>query len=421
MLSKELNKLLTETGPDAPMGQFMRRYWLPALLSDEIPEPDAPPVQVRLLGEELVAFRDSQGRVGLLDEHCAHRGTSLFYGRNEECGLRCIYHGWKYDVNGRVLDQPAEPSGSTFKDRVRQPAYPTREAAGMIFAYLGPPEHQPLFPAYKWAQVPRDHTYVTKSLLECNYLQGLEGECDSAHLSILHSQFNGPAWLQPYQQDTAPAYETEETDFGVRMVALRQAGPEQTYVRVSSYVVPVACWIPAINPEVHIYVPADDTHAWRYDLGLLDRPAQPEDVRRARVIGPDFRRQRRPDNHYLVDRAAQRTVNYTGIVDNTDEGEFLAHDACATETMGPIYDRGREHLGVSDKGVIAVRRYLIDVVQAFQAGQPPPHLVADPAQNHFEDVDTFAATIPAGASWRDHFPHLANPRQPTAPASASTG
>jgi hypothetical protein len=136
-------------------------------------------------------------------------------------------------------------------------------------------------------------------------------------------------------------------------------------------------------------------------------------VRRARVIGPDFRRERTPANHYLQDRAAQRTVDYTGIVDGTDEGEFLAHDACATESMGALYDRGREHLGVSDKGVIAVRRYLIDAVQAFQAGQPPPHLVADPAQNHFEDVDTFAATIPAGASWRDHFPHLANPRQST--------
>src|SRR5713226_1054073 len=323
MLSKEENALLTRTGPGTPMGELMRRYWVPALLSEEIPDPDGPPVQVRVLGEELVAFRDSQGRVGLLDEHCSHRGTSLFYGRNEECGLRCIYHGWKYDVEGRVLDTPAEPAGSTFKDRLRHPAYPTHEAAGMVFAYLGPREHLPLFPNYQWAQIPQDHTYVTKSLLECNYLQGLEGECDSAHLSILHSQFTGPAWMQPYQRDTAQAYETEDTDFGVRMVALRQAGPRQTYVRVSSFVVPIACWIPALNKEIHFYTPADDTHAWRYDLGLTDRPVQPDDVRRAKAIGPDYRRLRTPANHYLQDRAAQRAVNYTGMVEDAAEGEFL--------------------------------------------------------------------------------------------------
>jgi phenylpropionate dioxygenase-like ring-hydroxylating dioxygenase large terminal subunit len=412
MLPKELNELLTRTGPGTRMGELIRRYWVPALLSEEIPKPDCPPVQVRLLGEELVAFRDSEGRIGLLEEHCLHRGTSLYYGRNEECGLRCIYHGWKYDVAGRVLDTPAEPAGSTFKDRLRHTAYPTHEAAGMVFAYLGPPDQQPLFPNYEWALLPSNRVYVTKSLLECNYLQGLEGECDSSHLSILHSQFNGPAWAQPYVQDTAPAYETEDTDFGVRMVALRKAGPEQTYVRVSSFVVPVACWIPALNREVHFYVPADDTHAWRYDLGMTTQPVQPDEVRRAKVIGPDYRRLRTPANHYLQDRAAQRTVNFTGIVDDAAEGEFLAHDACATESMGPLYDRSREHLGVSDKGVIAVRRYLIDVVQAFQAVQSPPHLVTDPAQNHFEDVDTFAATIPAGASWRERFPHLANLRQP---------
>jgi len=228
--------------------------------------------------------------------------------------------------------------------------------------------------------------------------------------------------MQPSQRDTAPAYETEDTDFGVRMVALRQAGPEQTYVRVSSFVVPIACWIPAINKEIHFYVPADDKHAWRYDLGLMDRPVQPEDVRRAKAIGPDFRRLRNPDNHYLQDRAAQRTVNYTGMVEDATEGEFLAHDACATESMGPVYDRSREHLGVSDKGVIAVRRYLVDVVQAFQAGQPPPHLVTDPAQNQFGDVDTLSATIPADGGWREHFPHLANPRHSPAahPAPSPT-
>jgi len=190
MLSKQDNELITRSGQGTPLGNLMRRYWVPALLSEEIPAPDAPPVQVRILGEELVAFRDSNGRIGLLDEHCSHRGTSLFYGRVEECGLRCIYHGWKYDVDGTVLETPAEPAGSKFHQRVQHPAYPTHEVNGIVFAYLGPRESMPLFPEFEWSQVAKEQTYVTKALQECNYLQGLEGECDSSHLSFLHRTFS---------------------------------------------------------------------------------------------------------------------------------------------------------------------------------------------------------------------------------------
>ena len=192
MLSKEDNELLTQVNPGTPMGNLIRRYWVPALLSEEVPQPDCPPVRVRMLGEELVAFRDSEGRIGLLGERCAHRGTSLFYGRNEDCGLRCIYHGWKYGVDGHVLDMPAEPGDSDFKKKLRHTAYPTHEAGGVIYAYLGPRDKMPLFPNYEWTQVPLDQTYVTKCLLECNYLQGLEGECDSSHLSfsIAHLPMN---------------------------------------------------------------------------------------------------------------------------------------------------------------------------------------------------------------------------------------
>ena len=190
MLTKEQNELLTRTDRGTSMGNFTRRYWIPVLLAEELPAPDCPPVQVRIMGEDLVAFRDSLGRVGLLDEHCSHRGTSLFYGRVEECGLRCVYHGWKYDVEGNVLDTPAEPAGTTFKERLKHPAYPTHEAAGVIFAYMGPPERQPLFPNYVWANLPPGHTMVTKSRQDCNYLQGVEGECDSTHLTYLHRFFN---------------------------------------------------------------------------------------------------------------------------------------------------------------------------------------------------------------------------------------
>ena len=411
MLSQEDNDLLTRTGPGTAMGELIRRYWIPALVSAEIPAPDCPPVQVRVLGEALVAFRDSQGGIGLLNEHCSHRGTSLYYGRNEECGLRCIYHGWKYDVEGNVLETPAEPPESDFRKKIRHPAYPTVEVAGVIFAYLGPREKRPLFPNYAWAQLPQSRTYVTKCLLECNYLQGLEGECDSSHLSFLHREFGAAGRQALYAQDTAPVYEVEETDFGLRLIALRQAGPGETYVRVSSFVMPVSCWVPAFNKEIHIYVPADDTHTWRYDLGFLrDREVRAEEVHRRRQIGPDYVRIRNLRNHYLQDRQLQKRVNFTGIED------FLNHDACATETMGPIYDRSREHLGMSDRAVIALRRFLLGAVRALQQGKEPPHIVREPAHNRFPHVDTLAEAIPAEIHWKQHFKHLTMCAPEEAPA-----
>ena len=401
MLPKDQNELLTQTGPATPMGQLMRRYWIPALLSEEIPEPDCPPVRVRIFSEELVAFRDSHGRIGLFEEHCLHRGTSLFFGRNEECGLRCVYHGWKFDVDGNVTDTPAEPAGSDFKTKLKHVAYPTREVAGVVFAYLGPRGKMPLFPQYEWTQLPKDQTYVTKALLDCNYLQGLEGECDSSHLSFLHREFGATGRRQMFALDTAPVYETEETDFGVRLVATRHTGSAEQYVRVSSFVMPFSCWVQARNRENHIYVPADDRHAWRYDLGFLhDRKANDDDWNRRAQIAPDYTRVRNLRNNYLQDRERQATVDYTGIE------SFINHDGCATETMGPLYDRSREHLGVSDKAVIAVRRFLLNAVHEFQQGKEPPHLVRDPAKNHFPHIDTFGQTIPANIHWRERFDHL---------------
>lgn len=403
MLSKEQNELITRTGPDTPMGRLIRRYWIPALLSEEIPEPDSPPAQVRIVGEQLVAFRDSDGRIGLLEEACAHRGTSLAYGRNEECGLRCIYHGWKYDVDGNVVDTPAEPADSRFKTKLRITAYPTHEVAGIVWAYLGPPEKRPLFPRYDFVVLPHERTYVTKCVLECNYLQGLEGECDSAHLSFLHREFNSDREERVLTAtDTAPEYYTEDTDFGVRLVALRKASSDETYVRVSSYVMPLGCWIPAGNRrEAHFYVPIDDTHAWRIDLGVSrDRPVADADRYRRTMILPDYRRVRRMDNHYLQDRDMQRAQDFTGI-----EG-FFNEDGCATETMGPIYDRSREHLGQSDKAVIHVRKRILDAIRANERGEDPPHIVTDPAGLDMSHVDTFGRVIPGGQHWRDAFPHL---------------
>lgn len=414
MLSREENELLTRIGPGTPMGETIRRYWVPALLTEELPDPDGPPVQVGLLGEVLVAFRDSEGRVGLLDEHCSHRGTSLFYGRNEECGLRCIYHGWKYDVHGNVLDTPAEPVDSQFKHKIRHPAYHTREVNGIVYAYLGPRERMPLFPDYEWLQAPAEKTYVTKCLLECSYLQGFEGEVDPAHASFLHQGFRGEVGAEgaDYTRvDRCPQFEVDRTDFGFRMTALRSAGEGKLYLRVTSVIMPLAACVAvgSINSrgrmdgfEVHWYVPYDNQRTWRYDFGFRrENPLTERDLHRRKQIGPDYRRVRTSANHYLQDRELQRTVDFTGIED------FLNEDACATESMGPLCDRTREHLGVSDQAVIALRQMLLDAIKVTQQGGDPLHVLRDPAGNHFPHVDSTAAVVP-GPDWRRHFPHLTN-------------
>ena len=400
MFTKEQNDLLTQTGPGTPLGEVMRRYWVPALLSEEIPDPDGAQVRVHILGEQLVAFRDTDGRIGLLAEQCSHRGTSLFHARNEECGLRCGYHGWKYDVDGNVVDTPAEPPQSTFKNKVKHTAYPTHEVAGMIFAYLGPRAEMPAFPNYSWTNLPDNRTYITKSFLDCSYLQGLEGECDSAHLNFLHRIFRD-ADREDFYRDHMPRYETEDTDFGVRLIASRDGGEDQTYVRVSSFVMPVSCWVPARHKEVHMYVPIDDEHSWRWDFGMTPKPMAPGDpIPRRDQLDENLRRFRNRDNDYLIDRDEQRTKTFLGI-----GHDFLPHDGMATETMGHIYDRRQEHLGVSDMGVIAVRRRLLKAVETLQRGDPLPHIVTDPEQP-MTHIDTIAEMIPASESWREHFAHL---------------
>ena len=421
MLSNEDNELITRTNPGTPMGDLIRRYWVPALLSEEIPAPDCPPARVKLLSEDLVAFRDTQGRIGLIAEHCAHRGTSLFFGRNEECGLRCVYHGWKYDIVGNVVDTPAEPAGSDFRKKLRHTAYPIHEANGIIYAYLGPPEMIPLFPAYEWTQVPLEFTYVTKCLLECNYLQGLEGECDSSHLSFLHRSFTNERNQALYKSDTAPFYETEETDFGVRLIATRNAADNQHYVRFSAFVMPVYGCVPAGRPtnelegfEIHTYVPADDMHCWRYDIGFRrDRAVRDDEVHRRKQIKPDYTRIRNARNNYLQDRQMQKAVNFTGIED------FLNHDACATESMGVIFDRSKEHLGVSDKAVIAVRKFLLAAVRELREGKEPPHVMRAAERNWFPHVDCFAYLLPRHVAWRQHFDYLTEAAQKENPASFS--
>lgn len=391
MLSREENELLTRTGPGTPMGELIRRYWVPALLSEEIPEPDCSPVRVRLLGEDLVAFRDSQGRVGLLEERCSHRGTSLFYGRNEERGLRCIYHGWKYDVEGNVLETPAEPPDSALKYKVHHKAYPCREAAGMVFTYVGPKDKMPLLPEYPWMRLPQDQFFVMKSFQECNYLQGIEGDCDSSHISYLHSSNH-----EFYKEDGTPQLIAEETEFGVRMVAIRKGGVGKSYIRITNFLMPLTGHVSAKSGRVHYWTPIDDIHSWKYSFNFsTDNKPMPkeEKVSLRAEIGPDYKKVRNLHNDYLQDRQAHGSRTYTGI-----EG-FLAQDSCVTETMGPICDRTREHLGKSDVTVIAIRKFLLQAVRVLQEGKEPPCLIRDPNRVFRQPVST-GTTLPAYASWR---------------------
>ena len=407
MLSREENELLTRVHPDSPMGGLFRRYWIPALLSEEIPQPDCPPVRVRLLGEDLVAFRDSQGRIGLLDEHCSHRGTSLFYGRNEECGLRCIYHGWKYDVEGNVLETPAEPAGSQLKNKVHHTAYPCVEAGGMIFAYMGPKDKMPVFPRYAWLGVPQNQTYIAKSLLECNYLQGLDGDCDSSHLNFLHRIFKPDARREFLAyEDQSPDWEIDEMDFGFRVAAIRKMGSDRNYVRISHFVMPFIGCVPVgsvINGKLDgfkaVYqVPADNTSTWRYDFFFKwSRPWSKDDSSKRNFVGIDYKKIRNISNNYMQDREAQKSVNFSGIE------EFLNQDACVTESMGPVTDRTREHLGVSDSYVIQIRRFLLKALKDFEDGKNPPGLFYDPAKADFSHIHCDVAYLPSNVSWRTLF------------------
>jgi phthalate 4,5-dioxygenase len=404
VLSREENELLTRIGAGTPMGKLMRRYWIPALLSEEIPAPDCPPVRVRLLGEDLVAFRDSQGRVGLLGEHCAHRGTSLFFGRNEECGLRCVYHGWKYDVDGHVLETPAEPTDSEFKKKLRHIAYPCKEIASMIFTYMGPAEKQPLFPRYEWATLAQEQICPVKSYLECNYLQGIEGDFDSSHTSFLHN--NNIRNAARLKRDGAPLLKAEDTNYGMRAISIRNVGAEQIYVRTSPYMMPSFSIVPGPPTAkfdeddirgFRFWVPLDDRTTWLYILNMRQKRFTDEERKILRSwIDSDYRRIRNGANNYLQNRALQRTASYTGI----EAVNPAEQDGCATESMGALCDRSKEHLGYSDKTIIALRQMLLRAVSDVAEGKEPPHVIRDPQNNDFSKLRSIKGVLPAGTDWR---------------------
>jgi phthalate 4,5-dioxygenase len=404
MFSREENEMLTRVERGAPMGELFRRYWIPALLSEEIPAPDSPPVKVRLLGEELVAFRDSQGRIGLLEERCSHRGTSLFYGRNEQCGLRCIYHGWKYDVEGNVVDTPAEPPGSNLKDKIRHTAYPCFESAGIVFTHMGAREKAPLFPAYRWTSFSAANLIAVKAHQECNFLQGLEGDCDSSHVSYLHNDSLGQK-SDPFRSIGNPTLAHEETDYGMRMIATRAVSAEKSYIRITNFVMPAFSLIPTPGSpsnetayqSFRFWIPIDDHNTWNYILSMRQAPFTADERARALSrIDQNYMKVRNRGNHYLQDRELQRTTSMTGIV-----GVSVAEqDSCATESMGPICDRSKENLGYGDKTVIALRRFLLAALKMVAEGRDPPHVIRDPAKRTVPDLLSAGGVVPADAGWR---------------------
>ena len=394
MLSREENDMLTQTGRGTPMGELFRRFWIPTCLESEIPSADCPPVRVKLLGENLIAFRDSDGTPGLVDANCPHRGAPLFFGRNEECGIRCVYHGWKFDVSGACVDLPNSPEGETYKDKVEVKAYPCFDAAGMVWAYMGPKDRTPPRPGFDWMSLPRDQTYVRKYHLRCNFFQALEGDYDPSHAAFLHMtrDLATPGAIQ----DAAPTLGSrlgnrtflrmkylafDETDFGMMHISATPEADGTQMVSASTFYFP--CFSSAGIAGAGVYssnmrIPIDDDSCYMYRFRWSYEPfteKQKEVDRYGNFTYPEqipgtFMAVENKDNDYLVDRILQKNYSYTGIK------SFPIQDLALVEDQwGSRADRSLEHLVTSDEPLMRVRRRLLKAAMELQEGQEPagPH------------------------------------------------
>jgi phenylpropionate dioxygenase-like ring-hydroxylating dioxygenase large terminal subunit len=398
MLTKEKNDLITQTGPGTPMGNVYRSYWIPALLAEELPEADSPPVRVQLLSEFLVAFRDSDGRLGLIDEFCAHRCVSLWFGRNEENGLRCPYHGWKFDVTGQCVDVPSE--SPEFCKNIRLTSYPLVEKGGILWTYMGDPKKQPPLPEYEFCTVPATRRYVSKRYQECNWLQALEGGIDSSHVSFLHSRnleedplFKGTAGNKYNIQDLQPVFEVVESEGGITIGARRNAEDDQYYWRITPWLMPSFTQVPPRGDypvHGHFWIPIDDDHcwAWSYDY-KPDRDLTEKEIWSMRqgkgvhceyVPGTYVPKANR-SNDYLMDREAQRMGStYSGvegiaIQDGSLQESMVGIDPVSGRrtAWGGTCDRTKEALAPTDRGIMMARRKIFAAIEALQKnGETPP-------------------------------------------------
>ncbi|HEX9463940.1 MAG TPA: Rieske 2Fe-2S domain-containing protein [Alphaproteobacteria bacterium] len=411
MLRKEQNELVTRTGPGTPMGQLFRCYWLPVLQADELPENDCPPVRVKVLSERLLAVRDSQGRFGLIDEFCAHRGVSLWFGRTEENGIRCPYHGWKYDVTGQCVEVPSEPAENGFCKKIKLTSYPLVERGGILWTYMGPPEKQPPLPEFEVLMVPPSHRFIAKRLQECNWLQALEGGIDSSHVSFLHSGalkqdplFKGAKGNEYNFNDAKPVFEVVESVGGLYVGARRNAENGNYYWRITPWVMPNFTMIPPrgnYSVHGHWWVPIDDENCWTWSFDYcVNRPLTADEVRQmndgkgiyVKYVPGTFRPAQNKDNDYLVDRAAQKAgLTYSGV-----EG-IAMQDASLQESMGPIVDRSKENLVSTDNGIIMARHRLMRAAKALaDKGAVPPGV--DPAHQR---VRSASVVLPPGQTYAE--------------------
>jgi nitrite reductase/ring-hydroxylating ferredoxin subunit len=391
MLSVEDNERLCRVGPGTEMGTLLREYWTPALRSCELPKPDCAPVRVLLLGEKLIAFRDSLGAVGLLPDACPHRGASLFFGRNEEGGLRCPYHGWKYDVNGQCTDLPSEPDETGMRSRIKLKSYPCLERGGIIWTYMGPPELKPAPPGFEWALVPPEQRYISKRLQECNFLQAVEGGIDSSHVSFLHESalkadplFQGSKGNEYNQRDRMPIFDIAEFEGGLLIAARRNAEADSYYWRITPWVMPFYTLIPPRggNPiGGHAWVPIDENNTWSWSLNYHPRRALTRREIAAMDNGAGIHVKAIPGtfiplankrNDYLMDRNAQVSgESFSGIA-----GVGM-QDASLQESMGPVIDRSQENLVSTDNGIIMARRALLKAMKANREGKKIPGLTPE--------------------------------------------
>ncbi|MBP1931293.1 Rieske 2Fe-2S domain-containing protein [Ammoniphilus resinae] len=408
MLSREQNVMLTKSGPGTPMGELLRLYWFPALLSSELPEPGGPPVRVKLLNEDLVAFRDEKGVVGIIDERCPHRGVSLYFGVNQGCGLQCAYHGWTFDTQGNCTDMPSEPPESNFKSKVKIKSYSTIERGGVIWTYMGPEDQEPPFPNLIWNTVDESQVFVTKRIQQSNFFQALEGGLDSSHISILHKgafdyNVSGASDIKKFiTNSAAPKYVVLETDFGALMGAGRDAGEYGTYWRTTAFLMPFFQMVCPYSDEPrngHVWVPIDDETCMNWCLNWHPTRAlteqEIENFKKGLGIHTDlipgtFYPVQNKENDYLIDRGLQTSGKlFSGI-----KG-VGTQDAAMQESQGAIFDRTNERLGLSDAAIIALRRMLLRAMADLEKGTYPASL-----QSNYHIVDAPAMVLPKNETFR---------------------